>query len=338
MKPYLILLAVFCVHLSHAQTNHLVAHWDMNGSVKDVSGGAHHGTASNVTPAPGKDSIMGHAYYFNGSNSLVSVPYTPDLNLDHFSICARVKVTSFYNGLCQGNAILMRGPATSGVTGCYALAFDNNAYDHNNCYANDITKEVFYGIAGNQAPYDIHDRYYSPNIVTGQWYCVVVTFNDTAYKTYVDGMLVNTTNVSTPGQGMGSSNYGISIGRNTFEGPTWPYPFNGTIDDLRLYNGVLGDNEIALYCETDSLPGDTTIHQDTILALTAYPNPAHDDLYIKDCKGSTLSVFDAMGNELVHELLTEDEQKLYIGNLPKGVYMIRVTGKDAKQMRRILKE
>ena len=66
-----VLFFVFVVMLSlNAAAQGPIAHWDMNGSAADVSGGGHNGHAVNVTPAAGSDGIMGHGYYFNCLSAL----------------------------------------------------------------------------------------------------------------------------------------------------------------------------------------------------------------------------------------------------------------------------
>ena len=94
-----------------------IAHWDFNGSANDVSGNGHNGHLNNVVPAVGISGLPNSAYYFNGVNSYITVPYSPSLNLSVFSICAKLKVEGFWSGDCQANMIVQRGNATAHTSG-----------------------------------------------------------------------------------------------------------------------------------------------------------------------------------------------------------------------------
>ena len=220
----------------------LIAHWDMNGSANDISGNGNNGTGNNVTPAVGEDGIMGHAYYFNGNNSSISVPYSSNFNVSNFTIAANVKVMGYYSGICQANTIFTRGGDTHAV-GSYCLAFDDNHID-SNCSNFDSTKDVFFCSAYNLVPSSYYASVYSPSISDNIWYNIVATFNDTVYKLYINNVLVNTSSCATPGLPIGTSSNGIAIGYDLFGTASYPYPFNGIIDDIKLFNRVLSDTEI----------------------------------------------------------------------------------------------
>src|SRR5271166_6226023 len=107
MKKYLLLLVFICgIITGYAQsTVGLIAHWNMNGSTNDVSGNGHNGNGNNITPAAGEGGVANTAYYFNGYSSYITIPYSPAFNLTQYSICAKVNVMGFYNGICDGNII-----------------------------------------------------------------------------------------------------------------------------------------------------------------------------------------------------------------------------------------
>ncbi len=235
----------------------LVAHWDMNGSVNDVTGNGHDGHMHGIVPAAGMDGIPNTAYYFDGDSSVITAPYMPDLNVTQFSICSKLKVIGFNHGYCQGNYVIARG-TESFSAGNWSLRFDDNAY--NTCAVLDTTKEVFHSTAGTNAPPSGSYWQYSPQIVADTWYNVVVTFNGTSWKVYVDCNLVNTV----PGSGvsMSPTTDSVAIGRE-IHNPAAPFPFHGIIDDIRFYNRVIADTEIAQYCLCGSItaqPSDAVVY------------------------------------------------------------------------------
>ena len=101
MKNLFILLITFYAINSYAQsTVGVVAHWDMNGTTNDVSGNGHNGNANYLTPATGISGLPNTAYYFNGSTSNITAPYSPAYNFTKYSFAP-----PFYpNIFTQGHA------------------------------------------------------------------------------------------------------------------------------------------------------------------------------------------------------------------------------------------
>jgi len=246
MKKLLItlLLSLSGIYTYAQSSAGLVAHWDMNGGVTDVSGNGHNGHATNVVATAGMSGVPNTAYKFNGLNSFITAPYMPDLNMATFSICSKLKIDGFWGGLCQGNYVIARG-VEAGSPGNWSLRFDDNAF--NNCYEFDSTKQVFISTAGTNAPSSATAWQYTPTLVKNKWYNVVVTYDGTTWRIYIDCTLINT--IVGPGNPVGTSMDSLAIGMNIWH-PSYPYPFNGAIDDIRVYNRVLHDSEIMMYCDT----------------------------------------------------------------------------------------
>src|SRR6185437_9926898 len=179
MKKILLfsLLSFIVPNVFAQDTLGLVAHWDFNGTAKDVTGNGHDGTLHNVIPAKGKNGLPNTAYYFTGdltTHSYISVPYSPDLNMNEYSICATFMVKGFYSGLCQGNVIIERGEQFN--NGTYALIFTDNDYDGGNCSNFDSAHESFEVIAAGNLP-PLGSWTVSPYIAENKWYSVVGIFD-----------------------------------------------------------------------------------------------------------------------------------------------------------------
>ena len=226
----------------------LIAHWDMNGTVNDVSGNGHNGHGSNITPDTGQYGMPNTAYYFNGINSIITAPYGPNLNVTQLSICATVKVKGFYSGNCQDNLVIMRGDRLT--TGSYVLDFSDNSLGGSSyCSVYDTTGDVFGIACGTNTAPTITALAYSPTITENQWYNFVGTFDGLTFNIYINGVLKNTY-VST-GAMVGTSTDSIAIGYDLFEASLgYPNQFKGLIDDIRLYNRVLNDSEVLHYGDT----------------------------------------------------------------------------------------
>lgn len=242
--PLLFIAIFFCTNIIAQSSAGLVAHWDMNGTTNDVTGNGHDGHGNFITPTEGMTGMPNTAYYFNGLNSLITAPYMPDLNVVNYSICAKVKVIGYNSGICECNWIIARGMEMG--SGRWSLIFDDNAF--NACGVLDTTKQVFFGCAGNNSPASSADWQYLPGVESNAWSTVIMTFNGSQWKVYVNNVLVNTATSAAPSS-IGTGTDSIVIGKNIWH-PTFPYPFKGVIDDIRFYNRVLHDTEIAEYNDT----------------------------------------------------------------------------------------
>lgn len=263
-------LLVFCLILLSCKaiaqpTSGLVAHWPFSGNANDISGNGHHGNINNVTPVAGQMGIPNTAYLFNTANSYITIPYTSTLNVNYISICAVIKPTAFYTATCQGNYILSRGyMGGNGCYGAYCLAFFDNAY--NSCSVADTNQYVFTGQAGSliigPAAWQSSIRAHTNN-----WYCLVMTYDGTYCKMYVNGTLACTTTGWSAT--VGSSTDSISIGKYLWALPGYPYNFTGVIDDIAIYNRALSVSEVADYCNSVLVP-DTIVYISQPLNKTAF--------------------------------------------------------------------
>lgn len=241
----LIVLFITCLSANAQLTNGLVAHWNFNGTVNDFSGNSLNGTPTNITYTTGKTGVANTAADFNGTSSVINVPYDSKMNVTQFSVCAIVKFDDFYAGSCQHSMILQRGTNIS--NGSYSLSIFENAYDNGNCSYYDPNKMVFHQkVANKESGIPLDSFKHNPNVKKNQWYCVVATHDGFRIRVYVDGVQMlsySSTN------SFGTSSEKISIGANAFgNGSQYPYWLNGAIDDLRLYNRVLSPSEINSYC------------------------------------------------------------------------------------------
>ncbi len=251
MKKYLLFITLLITSISaYCQSSvGLVAHWNMNNTGTDVSGNGHNGNLNNVTPVAGISGTPNTAYYFDGATSYISVPYSPAFNFTNYSFCATLKVSSFYTGTCQLNTILKRGRGDN-RPGNFAFEFGDNAYDSDDCSYVDTTKDVFCATAGLCNNSSSTTWQYSPQMSENLWYKVIITWDGTKYKVFVNDSLKNINTYSGSGT-FGTSTDSLSIGFSTFDAAGgYPYPFHGIIDDIRIYNRALADSEISHYGDT----------------------------------------------------------------------------------------
>lgn len=245
----LILVIIFLLNVTgaYAQLNSgIIAHWDFSGNANDITGKNHNGIPSNITYVSSKTGAPNAAALFNGFNSRIAVAHQADLNMINYSICAKVYVGGYYTGNCETTSILSRG--ADHKQGSYSMIFSDNPFDGGKCGMLDTSKYVFMGGAGTNflLPGQHAAVQYTPPIVSGNWYCVVVSNNGSKLNTYVNSALVSS--ISAP-NAVGSSAEGLTIGASHNTSFTsHPYWLNGIIDDLRIYDRALSDNDIKDYC------------------------------------------------------------------------------------------
>ena len=222
----------------------LVGHWSFDGKyvnwatgqALDSSGNGRNGSLVNMStttsPAIGK---IGQALALSGNNDAVSVSSA---------------------GLPSGNAPrslsvwikTLQAPASSNYPGIveygtrvnnqnYLLSlFPANGQLQGNCNIQGTVGISFWGSNGTAcAGVAVND---------GKWHHVVVTYDGTSNRIYLDGVLKNTQTPSpSPSTVLGSALV-ISETSNTNGIP----PFQGSIDDVRIYNRAISPSEVqALY-------------------------------------------------------------------------------------------
>ena len=184
------------------------------GTFKDFSRNKHTITNHNVVPVRGK---FGGAGYYNGTNAYLDCGNDSSLDItDAITVEAWVKASSF-NGLFQ--RIVIHGIASSSG---YQLTVKNGKITLSRCNTTDWQ--------------DSTQRETTTAIETGKWYHIVGTYDNGIFNIYFNGVAQSLSAEDQLGYGTGSD---LLIGKRS-DG----YAFNGTIDEVRIYNRALSTSEI----------------------------------------------------------------------------------------------
>ena len=237
----MVFLLLICFFRSFPQvnlSNGLVAYYPFNGNATDASGNGNNAVFNNATLTADRFGNPNSAYVFNGVDNYIQIPNSPTLNPgNQISVCAWIKVNGFYQGPCHGNNIVMKGDADY-LPGNYMIRFDDSYITNNqNCSITtpDVSHEAFFGI--NSIPASN-----TPFIQTNQWYSVVYTCDGTTTRIYVNCQLVG----SGPANGITFiNNYDLFLGK--LNSAQYPYWFNGSMDEVRIYNRPLDTDEVNAY-------------------------------------------------------------------------------------------
>jgi hypothetical protein len=200
----------------------LVAFYPFNGNPMDESGNQNNGTVNgNVELTTGRKNESNGAYSFSGEPfNYIEIPHNSNLNLDDFTLNAWVYTDSdFANGY-----ILNKGRDI--VNGTYRLG------------VNFVGATVQYGSTNGAGISQI------PSINT--WHMITGVVSGNNAKLYVDGVLAKEETLASNFTCTDSSP--LTIGMHYYPGvpSSWAYPYKGKLDDIKIYNRPISENEIQL--------------------------------------------------------------------------------------------
>lgn len=279
MKKFLFPLLVLLSNQLSAQVNlglGLVAHYPFSGTVNDASGNNNNPIFNNTIFTADRFGNPNSAVYFNGINNYIRIPNTASLQPQEMSLCAIIKPVKFYYGLCYNNCIINKGNIEY-IPGAYSLRYTQAAYTNNNCNDPDTLHQNFTGYSnGNPGP-----PLYTPYVVSGQWFCVVYTVGPDSVKIYVNGLLkwaaLRTSTI-------GSNNQDVFLGK--MDNANYPYWFNGVMDDIRIYNRAINQQEVNALCGVTPVNPIGGIINDYTPVISF--DPCKNDLAVEDANAFTV--------------------------------------------------
>ncbi len=203
----------------------LVAHYALNADAKDKSGNGLHGTLVGTTPIPDRFGKKDRALYFNGSSDYVDCGNRAEFNFSgNFTLSAWVKM----DGVQFNQYVVAKynlEPAFS-----YGLGINGNA--------------DAYGFVGHEAGYQ--ELLGGNPMNDGGWHAISLVYEaGISLRLYMDGEVVAETAVGILPPFVNATS--LTIGRSSAG-----FGFVGGIDDVRIYQRALSNEEIAQQFEADS--------------------------------------------------------------------------------------
>ena len=209
----------------------IVAYWDFNKdggeTTSDSSGNGHDGTLLGDTKWT-KDGYFGGGVVFDGAGDEVNIPYHKDLNPEVFTITAWANVAD--GG--AGHRAVVSSRADFPQRGFIFYCTPANTW------------QFWIGAGANH-----WKSAQGPAVNLDKWDHLAGTYADGNHRFYVNGEFAAEQNFDidlNPDQE-------FLIGAGANETANHNYFFNGTIDEVRLYNRVLDDNEIEAVMKSESL-------------------------------------------------------------------------------------
>jgi hypothetical protein len=217
----------------------LLAYYPFNGSFNDESGNGNNATAKNGAVLT--SDFLGRtnkAAGFDGVNDYLIVPGSSKLDADAISVSFQVMV----NNSNRRNVTVSRINFETGESVIFGVHESQPADNKWNFGVTPGTDDCT-----KQYPYDpTLGVYANPPIQAGRWYNVIVTFGAGKQNFYIDGVLHNSV-TRTFSNAKKCPNGDLMIGgwwKNDI------VSIDGKLDEVRLYNRVLTDCEIAKLSET----------------------------------------------------------------------------------------
>ena len=221
----------------------LVLFLPFNGNANDESGNNNNGTVSGASLTQDRFGTDGRAYSFDGVDDFITIADNPNLFSDSLTI------SWWYNISQYDDAGAVIGWIEGGSR--YQQFFNGTSFSYFNAYRSDPLSII-------------NPTYILTNL--NEWVNVLVTYkknNQTSSTTslYINGELKQTDIHYMSMEYLPGHNF--YIGRNHTPG----IEFNGKLDDFRIYNRVLNENEIlALYDDS------TTYYPQLISEVYPLPN------------------------------------------------------------------
>ncbi|GAA4456760.1 LamG-like jellyroll fold domain-containing protein [Rurimicrobium arvi] len=331
-------LSLFCIVNSFA----LLAQVDLNkglmlylpfkGNTLDASPNANHALNFGATLTSDQWGNPNSAYQFNGVDNYMRIPNDATLQCDaQITICARVNVGGFYNGTCYGNSIVDKG-SPDYISGSYSLRF-HTSISGGDCNVQDSTKQNYYGQFYNEIPSEAI-RNNPPYIIKGQWDCLVYIFDGATAKMYVNGVLRHSFATATS---IGTNTQDLFLGKH--DNTSYPYWFNGAMDEIRIYNRALNTLEIDSVC-SEANPQLSIRELKDAEVLPLLSNPVRNELVLglnnRDM-GGVLTITDLSGRTLL-QIARLDRQQVAVDHLAAGMYLVTYQTDDVLMRVKVIKQ
>jgi hypothetical protein len=228
MQKYLLVSVIFCflniISNAQAPTSGLIAYYPFtNSSASDVSGNGRNGTVNGATPATDRYGNANACFKFDGIDDFIEIA-------DHASLRGQnISFNLWVNPAAIGDMMFLgKSVAADATNEQYGFRFAPNQLMFS-------VKQNSACIPANGWSHNIADFNYAPH----DWVMVTATFSGRTSRIFANGKLIKEEVFESSGIDQctgGSLRLGIWWGGTL--------PFNGKLDDVRIYNRALTAQEV----------------------------------------------------------------------------------------------
>jgi concanavalin A-like lectin/glucanase superfamily protein/type IX secretion system substrate protein len=293
---FVLFFLLSCPFIIYCQTEGLIAYYAFNGSAIDSTEYEHHGAVINATLAPDLLGVEDRAYHFNGVDSYITAGNASTLQID-----TAVTISVWFNA---------KGAGSQNAGGI--LVNKEGEYS----FARFADGSIRYAFAFN----DFWDNHINTNVTVplNENTHAVLTYSQAAgeIKLYVNCQLVYIENenaiIGDVAPDMNEMRIGGRMFLNQF--------FDGTIDEVKIFNRALTLDEIAENCILTSTKDINTPQ----LTFNVFPNPTAGNIQITGdfSKVAKVKVFNISG-QLIKEQDTNFEN-ISLSGMTAGIYFIAI--------------
>ena len=300
--------------------NGLVSRYSFNANALDDVGGAH-GTFYGGFDSQDRFMNPESAYWLSGNNSnYIDVPNPVHDFSQSTTISMWVNVSTFAD---MGTHQLF-DTRDAGFTSAAPVGWLDRT-----------TNRVEFGVPGGGI------TQFQALIPQGSWTHLVMVIDivNQEKRFYRNGIEI--TNIPVPGNWVAPSynNDPMKIGiRADLSGST---PFNGTLDDIRVYNRALNQSEAAeLYHEGGYAIVTNIEAEESASGFTVYPNPCQDVIQfhgVNEAEIEAVEVYEMSGRHV--RTFSQPIRQINVSDLKKGLYLLSVIDKEGtRSISRIMKQ
>lgn len=287
----------------------LVAHYPFNGNLNDSSGNKNNGTNKGVTTASNKLNQPNTAYFFSGDDDYVDVPATASVQpQDAVTVSAWLNTTDkdYWNFVVCKRLNLAKEPGNS-----YFLGTTGNV-------PGGATWQWSISSSTTQ-----HFLVTNTLVEDSTWLHVVGTFNGDTLKLFLNGQNIGSKIIANTKISYSNLSLRLGLGIPTSSGSKTA--FKGSIDEIRIYDRALSDDEIKYLYDPNLL----SVNQANSLptnSLSLYPNPSTNKLFINTdvsldkLFNSSVTITNILGKEVYKGTYTSEG--LDVSALSSGVYFV----------------
>ena len=207
----------------------LIAHYSFDGNANDVSGNGHNGVVHGATLTTDRFGNPNSAYRFDGENDYIRVSDAEALRLSDSNFSIGIWFKEYARNHSYQSVLL----AKRGLGSNNGWIFSTQGNQRGNREG-----QLYYQVSGGLAPWCQSDQ----SLELNEWHYAVLTYKRERQelRVYMDGVLNSVcSNVPPPSA---KSNSDLFIGRDSSSSS---YYFNGVIDDVSIYKGILSESKIA---------------------------------------------------------------------------------------------
>jgi len=265
----------------NGSTDGLVAWYKMDegtGTLTTADSSGNNNTGYLTNSPAWANGVVGSGLKFNGvqtvaSGTYIGIPNSPSLQ----QIQSNITISAWFNAKASvgvnGGCILAKtyGGLISPYQ-CFAISLDVGMKP--SAFIGDGTNRVYFSL--------------NSSLPTNTWYNLLYTYNGSQIIIYTNGIFAAATNCSLK---IATNNVPVTIGSSVYLTDTYNGVFDGTLDDVRIYNRALSASEITaiyqaeagIYAIDSSTNNNLTLVNDGVytngvvgggLAFSLSPNPA----------------------------------------------------------------